>query len=204
MAGERAVLFDLGNVLIDWNPRGFFRGVIRDEERLDYFLEHVCSSRWNWEIDAGKPFLEAVRERQAEKPEYAEYIGMWYERWNEMIPGALSGTVEILRELKDRETPLYALTNWSRETFPQTRARFDFLGWFRDIVVSGVEGLAKPDPAFYQLAARRCGLVPERTVFVDDLQVNIDGAKALGFDGIRFTGAAELRAELAARGLLGA
>jgi 2-haloacid dehalogenase len=204
MAAERAVLFDLGNVLIGWEPRALFSKVIADRARLDYFLEEVCSSGWNHSIDAGKPFLQAVRERQAEMPEYAEYIAMWYDRWDEMVPGALAGTVEILRELKARGTRLYALTNWSKETFPLARARFDFLGWFRDIVVSGDELMAKPDPAFYQLAARRCGLVPERTVFIDDMPVNVEAACALGFDGIRFTGAEPLRAALLERGLLGA
>jgi len=202
MAGDQAVLFDLGGVLIDWNPRQLFSQVIPDEARLEHFLGDVCGARWNWAIDAGKPFLEAVRERQAEVPEYAEYIGIWYERWEEMMTGELPETVAILRDLQARDTPLFALTNWYRETFPIARARFEFLGWFRDIVVSGVEGLAKPDPAFFRLAARRCGLVPERTVFVDDVQVNVDSARALGFDAIRFIGAGPLRAELEARGLL--
>jgi len=202
MAGDQAVLFDLGGVLIDWNPRHLFSQVIADPARLEHFLDEVCGARWNWAIDAGKPFLEAVRERQAERPEYAEEIGIWYDRWEDMMTGDLPETVAILGELNARATPLFALTNWYRETFPIARARFGFMGWFRDIVVSGVEGLAKPDPAFFRLAADRCGLAPERTVFIDDVQANVDSARALGFDAVRFTGAGPLRAELEARGLL--
>ena len=202
MAGAQAVLFDLGGVLIDWDPRHLFRQVIPDPQRLDYFLQEVCGNRWNHAIDAGKPFLEAIRERQAELPEYAEAIGIWYERWEEMMTGDLPETVAVLRDLKARDIPLFALTNWYRETFPIARARFGFLDWFRDIVVSGVEGMAKPDPAFFRLAARRCGLVPARTVFVDDVQANVDSARAVGFDAILFTGAGPLCVELETRGLL--
>jgi 2-haloacid dehalogenase len=202
MTATRAVLFDLGNVLIEWEPRHVYRPLFRDPAEMERFLAEVVDADWNRAIDAGKPLLESVRERQAKRPEYAELIGLWATRWRDMLRAELPDSVAILKELKDQGTPIYALTNWSRETFPATRERFAFLGWFKDIVVSGFEGLAKPDPAFYRLAMERCGLVPAETVFVDDLQINIDAALALGFDAIRFTGAPELRRALVQRGVL--
>jgi 2-haloacid dehalogenase len=119
-----------------------------------------------------------------------------------MLGGEIPGTVAILRELKHRGLPLYALTNWSAETFPRARERFAFLSWFERLVVSGEVGLAKPDPAIFHLAIRRCGLTPARTVYVDDVQANVEVALGLGFDSILFTGAQGLRAALAERGLL--
>lgn len=202
MTGQKTVLFDLGNVLIEWDPRHVFRSLIPDEAQMEHFLAHVCDSEWNRSIDAGKPFLEAVRERQALMPEYADLIWQWYARWAEMLPGEVPGSVALLGQLKAQGTRLFALSNWSRETFVPTRQRFGFLEWFQDLVVSGFEGMAKPDPAFFRLAIDRCGLVPAETVFVDDLQANIDAALALGFDAVRFTGAEALRRELEARKIL--
>jgi len=198
----RAILFDLGGVLIDWNPRHLYRDLFADEAEMERFLAEVVHADWNKEIDAGRPFAEAIRERQAEVPQYAEFIGMWFSRWKDMLHGEIPGTVAILRELKDLGRPLYALSNWSAETFPLARERFGFLAWFRRIVVSGEVGLAKPDRAIFELAARQCALVPGRTVFIDDVQANIDVALSLGYDAIRFTGAGALRQALAERGLL--
>jgi 2-haloacid dehalogenase len=198
----KAILFDLGGVLIDWNPRHLYRSLFADEAEMERFLLEVVDPKWNQQIDAGRPFAEAIRERQAEVPEYAEFIGMWFSRWKDMLNGEIPGTVAILRELKDLGRPLYALSNWSAETFPLARERFEFLSWFKRIVVSGEVGLAKPDRAIFQLAARECALVPGRTVFIDDVQANIDVALGLGYDAVRFTGAGALRQALAERGLL--
>jgi 2-haloacid dehalogenase len=198
----KAVLFDLGGVLIDWNPRHLYRPLFADEAEMERFLLEVVDPKWNQQIDAGRPFAEAIRERQAEVPEYAEFIGMWFSRWKDMLNGEIPGTVAILRELKDLGRPLYALSNWSAETFPLARERFEFLSWFKRIVVSGEVGLAKPDRAIFQLAARECALVPGWTVFIDDVQTNIDVALGLGYDAVRFTGAGALRQALAERGLL--
>ena len=202
MAGKRAVLFDLGNVFIEWDPRYVYRTLFSDPAEMEHFLKVVCAPDWNWSIDAGKPFMEAIRERQAMFPEYAEFIGFWYSRWREMLHGEIPGSVAVLWDLKAQATPIYALTNWSLETFSATRERFGFLDWFARIVVSGEVKLAKPDPEIFRLTARQCGLVPQETLFVDDLQANIDAALAVGFDALRFTGAEALRAALVERGLL--
>jgi 2-haloacid dehalogenase len=195
-------MFDLGGVLIDWNPRLLYRKVFAREAEMEHFLAEVCHGQWNWEIDAGKPFEQAIRERQGEVPEYKEQIGLWFTRWEEMLGDELPGTVAVLRELKAQDVPLFALTNWYRETFPRAKARFDFLGWFRDILVSGEERVAKPDPAIFHLATRRFGLVPAETVYIDDHRPNIDSALKLGFDAIHFTGAPALRQALVERGVL--
>ncbi|MDR3669217.1 MAG: HAD family phosphatase [Holophaga sp.] len=199
--GRRAILFDLGGVLLDWDPRHVYRSLFADEADMERFLAVVCHADWNRRIDAGRPFAEAILERQREVPEFAELIGFWRSRWEGMLKGEIPGTVAILRELKDLGVPLYALSNWSAETFPIARARFGFLAWFERIVVSGEEGLAKPDPALFQRAIERCGLVPARTLFIDDSPANIEVALGLGFDPILFTGAQPLREALAARGL---
>lgn len=198
---SRPILFDLGGVLIDWNPRYLYRKVYGEAE-TEFFLANVCTSEWNLALDAGRPFSEAIAEKQASWPEYHDAIAWWLTRWDEMLNGPIQGTVDILQELKAQGRPLYALTNWSAETFPGARARYDFLSWFREIVVSGEVGLVKPDPAIFRLAAEHCGFEPRDTVFIDDVKTNVDAAKALGFDTVRFTGPGPLRKSLKDRGLL--
>ena len=198
---EQAIMFDLGGVLIDWDPRYLYRKVY-DEAETEFLLANVCTSRWNLAMDAGRPFDEAIAERQREWPAYSEAIAWWKTRWVEMLRGPVPGTVELLKALVDRGHPVFALTNWSAETFPLARERFAFLGWFRDIVVSGEVGLAKPDPDIYHLAERRCGFRRKGTVFIDDSAANIETARALGYDAIRFKGAEALRLSLNERGLL--
>ncbi|MDR3670100.1 MAG: HAD family phosphatase [Holophaga sp.] len=198
----RAVMFDLGGVLIDWNPRYLYRPLFAEAEEMERFLAEVCHAEWNRAIDAGRPLAEAIRERQREVPACAELIGLWGSRWADMVQGEIPGTVALLRELKELGLPLYALSNWSAETFPLARERFAFLAWFAAIVVSGEEGVAKPDPEIFERAIRRCGLDPARTAFIDDVPANVEAARALGFDAILFTGAGPLRRALVARGLL--
>ena len=202
MEGKRAMLFDLGNVLIQWDPRRVFRDLLPREADLDHFLEQVCDPDWNRTIDAGRPFAEAVRERQLEMPAFAGLIELWWTRWHDMLGGEVPGTVALLGELKALGIPLYALSNWSAETFPIARREYPFLEWFDHMVVSGLVGLAKPDPAIFRLAIERCGLTPPLTVFIDDSQANVDAALALGFDALLFTGAERLRADLVRRGLI--
>jgi 2-haloacid dehalogenase len=198
-----ALLFDLGGVLVDWDARYFYRKVFDDETAMERFLAEVCDPEWNRSIDAGKPFATAVAERQAQRPEYHELIGFWHSHWTEMLREAIPGTVAILRELKDLGHPLYALTNWSAETFPIAQARFDFLDWFSRIVVSGQVGLAKPDPRIFTLALSSCGLDPARTLFIDDSRPNVEVALALGMEALHFQDPGRLREDLVARGLLG-
>jgi len=198
---KRPFMFDLGGVLVDWNPRYLYRKVYGEAE-TELFLAHVCTGPWNLTMDAGRPIDEAIREKLAAWPEYANAIVWWKTRWEEMLRGPIQDTVDLLEELKTLGHPLFALTNWSAETFPIARARFPFLSWFRDIVVSGEERLVKPDPAIFHLTAARCGLDPAGTIFIDDSPVNVETAGKLGFDAIPFTGAENLRKSLLERGLL--
>ena len=169
---------------------------------MEHFLATVCTQDWNERQDAGRLFAEAEAELIARHPEKAPLIRAWGARFDEMIPGAIEDSVAILGELKDRGTPLYALTNWSTETFPPQRRRFPFLAWFDGIIVSGEEGVIKPDPRIFQILLSRYALVPEQTVFTDDNPHNAAAAHALGMHGIHFRSAETLRRELAALGLL--
>jgi len=169
---------------------------------MEDFLARVVPMRWNHEMDAGKPFDDAVRERQALFPEHAELIALWRDRWPDMLGGPIEPTVALLRELREGGQRVLALTNWSAETFPVARARYGFLAWFEAIFVSGEECLAKPDPRFFELAQVRGALVPSRTLFIDDNRANIETAAAMGFDTHRFVEPEALRRGLVDRGLL--
>ena len=198
----KAVVFDLGGVLIDWDPRHLYRKLLADEAAVEEFLATVCTPEWNAELDRGRPFAEGVAELVERHPEHAAAIAAYHERWPEMVAGDIPGTVEVLAELRAAGVALYALTNWSAETFAITRGRFEFLEWFDGLLVSGEERVTKPDPAIFQLLLDRFGLDPTATVFVDDSEANVAAARRLGFDAIRFTGHEELRRELVARRLL--
>jgi len=196
-----AVVFDIGGVLVDWNPRYLYRKLLPDEPAVERFLAEVCTTEWNAEQDLGRPWAEAVAQLCARFPDQAALITAYRERWGEMVAGAIDGTVAVLRELRDAGVPLYALTNFSADTFAQARARFDFLGWFQGIVVSGQERLVKPDPRIYRLLLERYRLAAETTVYLDDAPANVVAARALGMTGLRFTDPDQLRADLARLGL---
>jgi len=198
-----AVVFDLGGVLIDWNPRYLYRSLFDDEAEMEAFLRDICSPAWNLEQDRGRPFAEAIKLLCAEFPGYASHIAAYFERWHEMLRGPIEGTVEILRELRETgRVRLFALTNWSAETFHHAEKRFPFLGWFEGIVVSGREGLVKPDPAFYRLLTDRYALEPGHCLFIDDVERNVEGALAAGMQAVRFESPAALRRELQERCVL--
>ena len=198
----KIIVFDLGGVLIDWNPKHLYRKLIDDEDEIDTFLTDVCSPEWNIKQDAGRALAEATAERVALFPDRKSLIEAFYDRWEEMLGGEISDTVEILRELKASGEKLYALTNWSGETFPIALRRFDFLHWFEGTVVSGVEKLAKPDPAIFNLLLNRYELQAERCLFIDDSKTNIEAATKIGFDTHHFTSADELRKYLSQGNLL--
>lgn len=203
MMSRSVVVFDLGGVLIDWDPRNLYRKLFAgDDAAMEHFLATVCTPDWNERQDAGRIFAEAEAELIARHPEKAPLIQAWCARFDEMIPGAIEGSVALLGELKSRGTPLYALTNWSSETFPPQRRRFPFLGWFDGVIVSGDEGVIKPDPQIFKILLTRYALVPEQIVFTDDNPDNAAAARALGMHGIHFRSAETLRRELAALGLL--
>ena len=199
---RRIVVFDLGGVLLDWNPRHLYRKLFDDQPSMEAFLANVCTPAWNERQDAGRPFAEAVAELAPRHPDKLPLINAWRDRFGEMISGPIDDTVEILRELKSRDVPVYALTNWSAETFPGQRPRFAFFDWFDGIVVSGAEGCMKPDARIFRILLDRYGLVAQDIVFVDDNPGNAAAATALGMHGIHFRSPATLRDELATLGLL--
>jgi 2-haloacid dehalogenase len=196
-------IFDLGGVLIEWNPRHLYRKLFGgDEAAMEEFLANVCTPEWNERQDAGRPFAEATRALLPRHADKRELIEAWGTRFGEMIPGAIDGTVEVLAEVKARGVPVYAITNWSAETFPPQRSRFEFLSWFDGIVVSGEERVIKPDPRIFRILFERYGVAPESAVFIDDVARNAAAASALGIHGIHFRSPEQLRRELAAVGLL--
>jgi 2-haloacid dehalogenase len=191
------VIFDLGGVLIDWNPRYLYRKLFPSETEVEWFLENICTSEWNDEQDAGRSFEDATNELIQKYPKYTEHIAAWYGRWQETIGGPINGTVEILKAIKDsRKYRLYALTNWSAETFPWALDNFEFLHWFEGIVVSGVEKCRKPLPQFYRILFDRYNVNPSESLFIDDNLKNIEGAKGLGLNTIAFTSPEDLSQQL--------
>ena len=198
-----AIVFDLGGVLVDWNPRYLYRPLFGgDDAAMEDFLARVCPGDWNHQMDAGRPFADAVAERQRLFPEHAQHIALWHTGWPQMLRGEISETVELLAALRERGHRLLALTNWSAETFPIARRRFAFLDWFEDIVVSGEVKVAKPDSRIFELTIQRGGLDPARTLYIDDLERNVEAARAVGFRTHRFDSPAGLRLELQRHGLL--
>jgi 2-haloacid dehalogenase len=199
------VVFDLGGVLIDWNPRHLYRKLFDgDDAAMEHFLSTVCTQAWNERQDAGRSFAEAAALLGAEHPDKTALIEAYGARFDEMMAGPIHGTVEILSELRARDLPLYALSNWSAETYPLAQRRFEFLAWFRGVVISGHERLIKPDPRIFRLLLERFAIAAERAVYIDDNPRNATAASALGIRGIHFTGPAALRRELVGLGLLGA
>lgn len=197
------VIFDLGNVLIGWDPRRLYRQLIDDEARMEWFLREVCSSEWNEQQDAGRPWSEATALLRSRYPDYAELIDAYYLRWEETLVGAMDATVALLAELRARDgVRLLALTNWSQETFPIARRRFAFLQWFEGIVVSGEERLIKPDPRIYQRLLERYSVDPSTALYIDDSARNVAAAEALGMQGCWFRDADGLRLRLAELKLL--
>ncbi len=201
--GRSIVVFDLGGVLIDWDPRHLYRKLFAgDEAAMEHFLATVCTHEWHRHHDAGRSLAEGVRTLKDLHPDKAELIDAFGTRQGEMLAGSIAGAVEILKELRDRDVPLYALSNWPAETFPLARQRFDFLGWFHGIVVSGEISAIKPEPRIYEVLLERFAIDPLSAVFIDDVAVNAAAARAFGIHAIHFTTPAALRAELVALGLL--
>jgi len=196
------VVFDLGNVLIHWNPRLLFKKIFgADEAAMEHFLAEVCNAEWNEQQDCGRSWKDGIADAIGRHPAHESHIRAYFERWAEMIPGAIDETVDILAELRALDVRLLALTNWSDETFPIALERFPFLAWFEGIVVSGRERLVKPDPAIFRLLIDRYQLRPATTVFIDDSIRNVEASIREGLQGIHFQGAGDLRARLKASGL---
>jgi len=197
-----AIIFDIGGVLVDWNPTYLYRQMFEeDEAELDYFLTVVCSPEWNAKQDAGHSFSEAIAERIKIFPEYTPYIRAYYTRWEEMVKGEITSTVNILSALRDKGYHLYALSNWSAETYPLIYRRFEFLNWFDEVVISGQVKMAKPDPAIFKLLLRRINRQAQQCLFIDDSEQNILAASRLGFQTIHFSSSGRLYSDLCDRKL---
>ena len=191
------IIFDLGAVLIDWNPRHLYRKIFKTEEEITWFLENICTHEWNEKQDAGRSFEEATDELLQKFPEHEAAIRAWYGRWQETMNGPIQGTVDILKEIRDsKKYRLYALTNWSEQTFPWALEQFEFLHWFEGIVVSGHEKTRKPFPEFFQILFDRYSVNPANALFIDDSLRNIEGAKLVGLPGIHFQSPEQLKEEL--------
>ncbi len=198
----QTVIFDLGGVLIDWDPRHLYRKLIADEAKMEHFLSVICTQEWNEQQDAGRPLSEAVAVLSAQWPEHAPLIAAFYDRWTEMVGGVIEETVAVLDALRQRGTPLYALTNWSAETYPYVEHRYEFLTWFKGIVVSGREKMKKPDPRIFHLLLDRYDLDAADSVFIDDNPANVAAARDVGLHALPFTSAEKLRTDLEGLGLL--
>ena len=201
-APPNTVTFDLGGVLIDWNPRYLYQKLFDDDAEMERFLAEVTTQEWNAAQDAGRPWSEAVEVLSAKFPDHRDLIDAYHTRWPEMLGEAIHGTVAILDELRADGVRLYALSNWSAETFPVALERYPFLGWFDGIVISGEVGAAKPDVRIFQTLIDRHEIEPAETVFVDDNEPNVTAAGAMGFIALRFHDAERLREDLMGLGLL--
>jgi 2-haloacid dehalogenase len=197
------IIFDLGGVLIDWNPRYLFKKIFSTEEEMEYFLNHVATSEWNAKQDAGRSLQEGTAWLIERFPQYSDAIRAYYERWEEMLGGEIKATIDIFYRLKAmRSYRLYALTNWSAETFIIARQRFAFLQDFDGIVVSGEEKTRKPFLDIYQRLIDRFQILPERSLFIDDVPENIEGAKQAGLHTCLFVSPDVLEQQLTAMGIL--
>src|SRR5262249_29163248 len=203
MSVKQAMIFDLGGVLIDWNPRHLYRKMFGgDEEAMERFLSEICTPEWNARQDEGRPFAEATEELIARHPKQAGLIRAFFDRWPEMVAGAIKETVGILAELKKAGHNLYALSNWSAETFPHARKRFQFFDWFDGAVISGEIGLVKPNREIFDFLLEKAGRRAEECVFIDDSLTNVAAASELGFDVIHFRSPRQLRDALVNRAIL--
>ncbi|MCL5260249.1 MAG: HAD family phosphatase [Gammaproteobacteria bacterium] len=196
------IIFDLGGVLIDWDPRNVYKKIFSSETEMEDFLTNVCNTEWVLKQDAGQTLEEGTKMLCALHPDKSELIEAYYQRWHEMINGEISGTVEILNQLEERKFKLYALTNWSRETFPYAKNKFKFLHTFLDIVVSGEEKIIKPNKKIYEILLTRNNLKANESVFIDDNIANIEAAKSLGITAIQFISAPKLAKDLQKIGVL--
>ena len=195
------IVFDFGGVLVDWNPHYLYDRHFGNREKADWFLENICTGRWNIQMDGGKPFAEGCAELSAEYPEWTKEIYMFFDRWIEMMADEIPGMRELLGELKAAGYGLYGLTNWSAETFCQVRDRYEVFSLLDGMVVSGEEHIVKPDEAIFKRLLERYGLNAAECIFVDDLQRNVDGAIQAGLQGLLFRGAESLREDFTRLGI---
>ncbi len=196
------VVFDVGNVLIRWDPNILFDKIMSSADEKRWFLENVCTNEWNAEQDRGRSWEDGINELLGKFPSHEDHIRAYSDRWEEMVPGPIDDNVLLLKELKDKSVPLYSITNFSDEKFAETQERFSFLkDSFRDIVVSAHEKVLKPSARIYEILIERNNLEPSQTIFIDDSPANVEGAKRVGMQALHFTDAAILRRDLRDHGL---
>jgi 2-haloacid dehalogenase len=198
-----AVVFDLGGVLIDWNPRHLYRQLFSDPDEMEDFLARICTPEWHHEHDLGADVTASCQRLAASHPGYEEMIMAWAERGEEMAAGQFGQAVRVLSELKAAGTRCYTLSNMEPQAFTIRSARFPFMAWFDGHVISGMEGVPKPDPQLFQILLERYRLAAEATVFLDDTPRNVEAARALGINAVHYTGAYQLRQDLWALGIPG-
>lgn len=202
MTKINAVIFDVGNVLVTWNPRVIYEDHFSDKSELDWFMDTVVNMDWHKYHDAGRTFEDGVRIRSEKFPNYADMIKLYHTQWDDTITGVIEGTVDCLQALRGKGMPVYGLTNFNGPQFERFRKQYDFISLLAGVVVSGDEGLIKPDPAIYDLIINRYNLTPEETLFIDDGLVNIQAAQAKGIIGHHFTSPEGLAKDLKARELI--
>ena len=186
-------LFDLGNVFFDWDPRHYYKDVFSNTNEMEYFLSEICNDKWNIQQDAGRSIEEAEKELIPLFPEYEDKIKLYYKNHSKMIKGVFETSIELLEELKKQNYLCYVLSNWSAETFLNTKEKFSFLDFFDGLIISGEEKLIKPDPIIFRLTCKRFNLIPKYTVFIDDRIENIDAASRLDFQTIHLTNPDEIK-----------
>jgi 2-haloacid dehalogenase len=202
MGVRPTIVFDLGGVLIDWNPRHLYRKLCSDDRAIEEFLVEVDFHGWNAAMDRGTPMADGVKQLRREFPHRAEWIDAWMHRWRESLLGPIPGTVAILEELRAAGFSLLALSNWAADTFAAVRDEYPFLRHFEHIVLSGEERVIKPDPEIFRRLLARSGRRADECLFIDDAAANVAAAQSLGFDAIQFRSPNELRRELARRRIL--
>jgi 2-haloacid dehalogenase len=203
MAHHSVAIFDLGGVVIDWDPRYLYRKLFNgDETAMESFLDAVCTSSWNAQQDAGRSFAEGCDSLKRLHPGKAELIDAWFQRYEEMLGGEIPGTVDILRQLRLRSVPIYALSNWSAETFPIALDRFECLSWFNGVLLSAEVKLLKPGRRIFEIFLDKFRIEPSHAIYIDDRRENVEAAVELGMYGIMFRDSRALRAELTQAGLI--
>ena len=202
MSAIKAIIFDIGNVLITWDPKHLYKKLITDEEELNWFCEHVVTLDWHTSHDAGLSMDEGIKNLTSKHPKYADEIAAFQPRWPETIGGTIDGMLELMQHFSAQDMPMFAITNYSAEKYPEFEQDFPFAEHFKDVVVSGREGIVKPAPAIYELAIERFGITPEETLFIDDRAENIHAAAKYGIKGHVFTGYENLARKLKTLNLL--
>lgn len=202
MENIKAVIFDFGGVLIDWNPYYLYRKVLPNDTEIAGFLTETGLLDWNYTFDQGYPFNRGITELSRRFPQYAELIRMFDERWSETLGSTFDATIDLVKGLKQKGLPVYGLTNWSAEKFKQVRSQYEFMNLFDDIVVSGEVKIAKPDPRIYTLLLERNGLKAGDCLYIDDSKENVRGARQVGLQAIEYQSSAQVRQILASQGLL--